>query len=141
MSSTLLNQPWKCEMGVKSKESIAEKARRIYEDKLRAELEEHAMNKFVVMKPLSGDHFLGDTLSDEIGATRTKHPGRLAHAMRVGRKAAGPKRSSLPHRTKIRIRRQKARSSRYVRFRFRISSRITLQSCEMTGTMTRPQVC
>jgi len=75
-------------MAVKSKESVGEKARQLYEDKLRAELEEYSMNKFVAIEPLSGDYFLGDTLSDAIGAARTKHPDRLAHAMRVGRKAA-----------------------------------------------------
>ncbi|MBT5019966.1 hypothetical protein OAF98_00850 [Planctomicrobium sp.] len=75
-------------MAVSSKENIAEKARQIYENKLRAELEEHSMNKFVAIEPLSGDYFLGETLSDAIGAARTKYPYRLAHALRVGRKAA-----------------------------------------------------
>ena len=45
-------------------------------------------NQFVAIEPISGEYFLGATLSDAIGASRRAHPGRLAHAFRVGHKAA-----------------------------------------------------
>ncbi len=69
-------------------ESVAREAKRIYEERLRASLEESHMNEFVAIEPLSGEYFLGRTLSEAIGASRTKYPDRLAHALRVGHKAA-----------------------------------------------------
>ena len=69
-------------------ENVARKAKRIYEEQLRASLEESHMNEFVAIEPISGDHFLGRTLSEAIGASRLKYPDRLAHALRVGHKAA-----------------------------------------------------
>ena len=69
-------------------ESVAHEAKRIYEERLRASLEKSHMNEFVAIEPISGDYFLGRTLSEAIGASRTKYPDRLAHALRVGHKAA-----------------------------------------------------
>ncbi len=69
-------------------ENVAREARRIYEERLRASLEESHMNEFVAIEPISGEYFLGRTLSDAIGASRTKYPDRLAHALRVGHNAA-----------------------------------------------------
>ncbi len=69
-------------------ESVAREARRIYEEQLRATLEGSHMNEFVAIEPTSGDYFLGRTLSEALGASRTKYPDRLAHALRVGHKAA-----------------------------------------------------
>ena len=69
-------------------EGVAERARRIYEERLRVSLEESHINEFVAIEPISGEYFLGSTLSDAIGASRTKYPDRLAHALRVGHKAA-----------------------------------------------------
>ena len=69
-------------------ESVAREAKRIYEERLRALLEESHSNEFVAIEPVSGEYFLGQTLSEAIGASRTKYPGRLAHALRVGHKAA-----------------------------------------------------
>jgi hypothetical protein len=67
---------------------VAREARRIYEEQLRASLEESHMNEFVAIEPISGEYFLGRTLSEAIGASRLKYPDRLAHALRVGHKAA-----------------------------------------------------
>ncbi len=69
-------------------ESVAGEAKRIYEEQLRASLEESHMNEFVAIEPISGEYFLGRTLSEAIGGSRTKYPDRLAHALRVGHKAA-----------------------------------------------------
>lgn len=68
--------------------NVADRARRIYEERLRATLEQSHMNEFVAIEPISGEYFLGRTLSDAIGASRTKYPDRLTHALRVGHKAA-----------------------------------------------------
>lgn len=63
-------------------------AERIYEDRLRARLEATHGDEFVAIEPISGDYFLGDTLSEAISAARDVHPDRLAHAIRIGHKAA-----------------------------------------------------
>jgi len=67
---------------------LAREAKRIYEEQLRASLEKSHMNEFVAIEPMSGEYFLGRTLSEAIGASRLKYPDRLAHALRVGHKAA-----------------------------------------------------
>lgn len=72
----------------KNTQSVAEEAKRIYEERMRVVLEESHMNEFVAIEPVSGEYFLGATLSEAIGASRRKYPDRLAHAMRVGHKAA-----------------------------------------------------
>lgn len=73
---------------VNKPEGVAEAARRIYSERLRELLEPDHMHEFVAIEPVSGDYFLARTLSDAIGAAREKYPDRLAHAMRVGHKAA-----------------------------------------------------
>ena len=75
-------------MVVKSKDDVAERARKIFESELRAKLEKSSMGMYVAIEPVSGEYFLGETLSVAIGAARTKFPDRLVHALRVGRRAA-----------------------------------------------------
>ena len=69
-------------------DSVADQARKIYEERLKSELEPFHSNEFVAIEPESGDYFLGKTLSEAIGASRAKHPKKLAHAFRVGHRAA-----------------------------------------------------
>jgi hypothetical protein len=69
-------------------EDVAREARRIYDERLRTSLEQTHANEFVAIEPVSGDHFLGRTLSEAISASRLTYPDRLAHALRVGHKAA-----------------------------------------------------
>ena len=63
-------------------------AEEVYETRLRKVLEPEHVDEFVAIEPESGDYFLGKTLSEAIGAARRSYPDRLAHAMRVGHKAA-----------------------------------------------------
>jgi len=65
-------------------ENVADQARRIYEEPLRALLEESHINEFVAIEPVSGEYSLGRTPSDVIGASRTEYPDR------TGPIAAGP---------------------------------------------------
>ena len=67
---------------------VAARAREIYHEQLRKSLESAHTDEFVAIEPISGDYFLGRTLSDAIGASRAKYPDRLAHAMRIGHEAA-----------------------------------------------------
>ncbi len=72
----------------KADPSIAVRAKEIYENRLRATLEETEPDQFVAIEPESGDHFLGATLSEAIGKSRSQYPKRLAHVIRVGHRAA-----------------------------------------------------
>ncbi len=69
-------------------ENIADRAKRIYRERLQTTLEQSHLNEFVAIEPISGDYFFGKTLSEAIGASRRKYPDRLAHALRVGHEAA-----------------------------------------------------
>lgn len=68
--------------------SFVERAEQIYDLRLRSQLESQHANAFVAIEPDSGDYFLGNTVSEAIGAARQAHPDKLAHAKRVGHKAA-----------------------------------------------------
>ena len=68
--------------------SVAERAKRIYDERLRAALEADDFGRFVAIEPDSGDHFLADTLDGAVQAARTRHPARPSHVLRVGHPAA-----------------------------------------------------
>jgi hypothetical protein len=69
-------------------ENIATKAEAIYEQRLKDQLERSHCDEFVAIEPVSGDFFLGRTLSEAIGSARRSHPDRIAHAIRVGHRSA-----------------------------------------------------
>ncbi len=71
-----------------SVDEFVRRAEQIYNTRLRAVLEPEHRDEFVAIEPESGEFFLGKTLSEAMGAARQSHPDRLAHAMRVGHKAA-----------------------------------------------------
>ena len=67
--------------------TVTREARVIF-DRIKESLEASHANQFVAIEPNSGEFFVGGTLSDAIGALRERYPDRLAHAFRVGHKAA-----------------------------------------------------
>ena len=69
-------------------DQFVRRAEEIYAYQLRGLLEPEHRDEFVAIEPESGDYFLGRTLSEAMGAARRSHPDRLAHAMRIGHKAA-----------------------------------------------------
>lgn len=69
-------------------DELVNRAERLYAEKLRSKLEADHQNEFVAVEPVSGDYYLGKTLSEAVGAARDAHPDRLSHAMRVGHQAA-----------------------------------------------------
>ena len=69
-------------------DEFVRRAEEIYATRFRALLEPEHLDEFVAIEPESGDYFLGKTLSEAMGAARRSYPDRLAHAMRVGHKAA-----------------------------------------------------
>ncbi len=69
-------------------QELAHQAEWLYEHSLKAVLEQSHPEAFVAIEPVSGEYFVGVTLSEAIGAARKAHPQRIAYAMRVGRRAA-----------------------------------------------------
>jgi hypothetical protein len=69
-------------------DEFVQRAEGIYTARLRDILEPAHLNEFVAIEPDSGEYFLGQTLSEAMVAARRAHPERLAHAMRIGHKAA-----------------------------------------------------
>lgn len=67
---------------------VAARARAYYDQALRVQLEAEHQDEFVAIEPVSGEYFLGRTLSEAVAAARQAHPGRLSQAMRVGHVAA-----------------------------------------------------
>ena len=65
-------------------QEIARQATGIYEHRLKATLERSNLNDFVAIEPVSGEYFVGATLSEAIGAARRAHPHRVAYALRIG---------------------------------------------------------
>jgi hypothetical protein len=65
-----------------------EKAQQIYDSQLRCELERTHPNYFVAIEPESGDHFLGQTLTEAASSARAAHPDRRFCILRVGHRAA-----------------------------------------------------
>ena len=65
---------------------VAIAARRIYEERFRETLEQSHRDQFVAIEPISGDYFLGQTLSEAIGRLgRNIRTGWLTHCVSVAR--------------------------------------------------------
>jgi len=67
---------------------VADRAKRLYEEKYRQSLEEGHMGAFVCIEPESGDYFLGRTFDDAVNQAIDAYPDRLTHTLRVGHAAA-----------------------------------------------------
>jgi hypothetical protein len=72
---------------LKNQQSVAVAARPIFES-LKNQLEAKHLNRFVAIEPISGEFFVGDTMSEAIGDSRRKYPDRLVHTFRIGHAAA-----------------------------------------------------
>jgi len=75
-------------MTIDRSNDVARLAQAIYDQRLKDQLETTHRDEFVAIEPISGDWFLGQTLSEAIGLARKAHPDRLAHAVRVGHRTA-----------------------------------------------------
>lgn len=65
-------------------QELVQAAERLYSTRLKSQLEPMHDGEFIAIEPVSGDYFLGKTLSAAIQAARKTHPTRLPYAMRVG---------------------------------------------------------
>ena len=67
---------------------VAERAKQIYEKRLREQLESSDHGRFVCIEPESGDFFLGATFDEAVNQAIDAHPDCLTHTLRVGHSAA-----------------------------------------------------
>jgi hypothetical protein len=75
-------------MSASAEHDVVKAAERLYAERLKPQLEPGHIGEFVAIEPVSGEHFLGKTLSEAIQAARRAHPTRLPYAMRVGTRPA-----------------------------------------------------
>ena len=68
--------------------AVAEKAKSIYEDRLRSELESQYRDKFVAIEPVSGEYFLGNTFVEAALDAKKAHPDHEPFVIRIGHAAA-----------------------------------------------------
>jgi hypothetical protein len=67
---------------------VAERAKQIYEERLRERLESSDHGRFVCIEPESSDFFLGDSFDEAVNQAIDAHPDCLTHTLRVGHVAA-----------------------------------------------------
>jgi hypothetical protein len=67
---------------------VADRAKRLYEEKYRQSLEKSHLGAFVCIEPDSGQYFLGKTFDDAVNKAIDAHPDRLTHTLRIGHAAA-----------------------------------------------------
>jgi hypothetical protein len=69
---------------VARREDFVERGRRLYEGKLRGELEPENAGRFLAVDPDSENYFLGDTDVEALTAAREAMPDSLFYLVRVG---------------------------------------------------------
>jgi hypothetical protein len=63
---------------------LARRAKALYNEQLRADLEATHRGEFCSIEPDSGDWFLGASMIDAINAAKAAHPDRLFFSLRSG---------------------------------------------------------
>jgi hypothetical protein len=69
-------------------DALADNGQRIYDERLRAQLEPEHNNQFVAIEPESERYFLGSTGLEALHAGREAIPDKLFYLLRVGSDAA-----------------------------------------------------
>lgn len=68
--------------------SVAESAKKVYEDDLRSLLEREHKDEFVAIEPSSRQFFLGKTFLEVALAAKKAFPDRKSFVIRIGHEAA-----------------------------------------------------
>jgi hypothetical protein len=68
--------------------SIAEQAKRVYELRLKSELEANHRGEFVAIEPVSESFFLAGKFVDAAMAAKNAYPDRTSFVLRIGYDAA-----------------------------------------------------
>lgn len=70
------------------REDFVERGKRLYDERLRGELEPENTGRFLAVDPDSENYFLGDTDVEALTAAREAMPGSLFYLVRVGYETA-----------------------------------------------------
>lgn len=68
--------------------SVAESAKKVYEEDLQSRLEQEHKDDFVAIEPSSRSFFLGKTFLEVALAAKKKFPDRKSFVIRIGHEAA-----------------------------------------------------
>jgi hypothetical protein len=68
-------------------EQVASRAKKIYDERLRAQLESTNLNAYVAIEPESGEFFVANSLREADDAAQMKFPNRLTYVLRIGHNA------------------------------------------------------
>lgn len=74
--------------GIEATDELAESGQRLYDERLRAQLEPAHEGEFVAIEPDTERYFLGPTGLAALHAGRSALPGKLFYLLRVGQTAA-----------------------------------------------------
>jgi hypothetical protein len=74
---------------------VSEAAKKVYEEKLRAQLEPQCIGQIIAIEPESGDYVLGRTFQEVSQALRTRFRPKQTYMFRVGGGGAVKIRRSL----------------------------------------------
>ena len=69
-------------------DNLLERGMKLYEERLKSELEPELNGRIVVVEVESGDYFLGQTANEAYKKAKEKHPDKPFAFLRVGAKAA-----------------------------------------------------
>jgi hypothetical protein len=69
-------------------EELVEQGERVYQERLKDQLERSHLDWFCTIEPVSGRYFLGETLSDAANAAQAAMPGEKTHTVRIGHRVA-----------------------------------------------------
>ena len=67
---------------------VAERAKRIYAERLQTQLEAKHSDRYVAIEPDSGEFFLAGSFGEAVRAARDAHPNRISFVIRIGHEAA-----------------------------------------------------
>ena len=65
-------------------DEVVERGKRIYQDRLRPQVSEGNLGKYLVIDVLSGEYEMGETHLDTAKRARAKHPDAPLYGMRIG---------------------------------------------------------
>ena len=67
---------------------VAERAKAIYSERLRTELEAAHPSDYVAIEPESGEYFVANSFAGAVAAARAAYPSRISFVIRIGHSAA-----------------------------------------------------
>ena len=67
---------------------VIARAKEIYEQRLRSDLEADCRDQTVAIEPDSGEFFVARTFDAAVKLARSKFPSKLSHTVRIGHTAA-----------------------------------------------------